>query len=284
MNRTPLTNYNLEATLLGGQSFGWDKVGEWYYGFTTERAVKLKQDGDALVWQTYPVKDDWEWLSAYLGLHHDYENIIKSIQKDEYLKAAVGYYPGLRLLEQPFEDALLGFICSSTKSIPGIRQCIRLMANRYGERVVIGDENFNEISLFPRFERIHEASEAELLESKVGFRAKYLKGAARMMVEEGLEGGVKVEKSPELVREKLMKINGVGDKIADCVLVYGLQFYEVTPFDIWGQRFVQKYYGLPENAKYRDMREWSESYLGEYAGWAGQFLFEYIRNVDWVVR
>ncbi|WKZ31571.1 MAG: DNA glycosylase [Candidatus Dojkabacteria bacterium] len=281
MNQTPIQNYNLQSTLLGGQSFGWDKVGEWFYGFTTEGAAKLKIHEDNLIWQTYPVSDNWEWLSNYLGLSRNYEKIIKLIAKDEHLIAAIEAYPGLRLLEQPFEDTLVGFICSSTKSIPGIRQCVRLMASRYGEKVVINDEYFNEISLFPKLERLHEISEAELRESKVGFRAKYLKAAAEQMVDHDLSGEITKSGTASQAREKLMKIPGVGDKVADCVLVYGLQFHEVTPFDIWGQRFVQKYYGLPENAKYSQMREWSESYLGEYAGWAGQFLFEYIRNIDW---
>jgi N-glycosylase/DNA lyase len=280
MNKLKLDRpYNFNITLLGGQSFGWDYTDGWYHGFTTERYIKLKQEGGSIYWQTYPEKDDIYWLKDYLAFDEDYGEIIKTFPKDDYLEKAIKNYEGLHILRQPLEDTVIGFLTSATKSIKGIRYSIRLMAEKFGESVIVDGE---EKKLFPKLEVINHVEKEDLLDCKVGFRAQYIKNAAAKFIDsdEFLNITNIDERDTELVRRELKSIKGVGDKIADCILVYGMKRDEVTPFDLWGQRFVRQYYGLSEKAKYNDMREWSKEYLGDYAGWAGQYLFEYIRNID----
>ncbi|MCA9374803.1 hypothetical protein KC622_00570, partial [Candidatus Dojkabacteria bacterium] len=264
MNRTYLPDYNLAITLLGGQSFGWDKIGDTFIGFTVDRAAKIKREGEYILWQTYPVHDDWDWLSSYLRLDIDYENIIKEISKDKYIKSAIKAYPNLRILNQNFEEAFISFLCSPTKSIVGIRQCIRLLADKFGDKLVLDDR---EISLFPKAERLAQADINEILACKVGFRAKNIHEAAQKLMKEPVTERIQSLKLNE-ARTELMKFRGVGDKVADCTLVYGLGFNEITPFDVWGKRIMQKYYGFNEKAKYEDMSLWMKEYFNGYAAWA----------------
>lgn len=283
MNRTYLPNYNLLITLLGGQSFGWDFDGEWFYGFTIDCAAKIKREGDDILWQTYPIKDNYEWLSKYLRLDVDYNNILNQVSKDQHVKAAIEAYPGLRLLKQNFEETLLSFLCSPTKSIVGIRQCTRLMAEKYGEKVKIFKQNNNvnvlekEVLLFPKASRLAEVEVEDLLKCKVGFRATNIISAARAFAVEKKFENIELLTTEETL-ELLKSCRGIGDKVADCIAVYGLAKDEITPFDVWGKRFATNYYGLSEKAKYDELRQWFKNYFNGYAAWGGQFLFEYIRK------
>jgi N-glycosylase/DNA lyase len=277
MNSLHIPNYNFHITLLGGQAFGWDfnpKTNE-YFGITNTRAIKIKIiDSENILWQTYPIKDDFEFLSNYLNLNIDYLKILKSLPNDEYLNKAKEKYFGLRLLNQDFEEALLSYICSSNKSIKGIRYSVRLLARKYGEKIDVDGE---EIYLFPKSNKIAESSLENLLETKIGFRAKYLKDTSEKLVNTNIKN--EILNSDYLKAKELLKsLKGVGDKVADCVCVYSLNHSHITPLDIWGKRFLINYYNLNEKMSYEDMSKWVIQYFEGNAGIAGQMLFEYIRS------
>ncbi len=280
MNKLLLPDYDLNMTLLGGQSFSWDFEDDCYFGFTGDKVIKLKIDVRALhampllYWQTYPEKDDVNFVKKYLRLDVNYLKILKKIQKDNYMKSAIKTYPGLRLLKQDFEETLLSFLVSANNNIKSIRKIIRAMNRKFGKTVNIDGRK---VFLFPKAEVIAEAKPQDLLECKLGFRAKYLKGAAKYILENDLSKKIG-QMSEAHARNTLLEINGVGEKIADCVLVFGLGFDNVTPLDVWGKRAFTKFYKLSPKMKYDKMRRWISDYFEGYAGWAGQFLFEYIRN------
>ncbi len=282
MNKLSLSHYDLNMTLLGGQSFAWDFQDDFYYGFTKDKIIKLKLDietchGKSLLhWQTYPEKDDLDFLKKYLRLEVNYPHIIKKIQKDSHIKSAIRKYPGLRLLKQDFEETLLSFLISSNNNIRSIRKIIRSMNRKFGKTLNVEGEK---IYLFPRTEVIADAKLEDLLECKFGFRAKYIKGAARYILEKDLSKNIE-KMSESDSRTALLDMKGVGDKIADCVLVFGLGFDNITPLDVWGKRIFTKFYKLNPKMKYEDMRKWISNYFNGYAAWAGQFLYEYIRNLS----
>ncbi|MBI3590925.1 MAG: hypothetical protein HY094_06050 [Candidatus Melainabacteria bacterium] len=275
MNKLSLPQYDLETTLLGGQAFNWDFEDGYFYGFTSTKAIKLKINGEELFWQTYPRKDDLHFLKKYLKLDTDYKKILKKIEKDRYIKSAIKKYPNLRLLNQDFEQTLLSFMISSNNNISSIRKIIRMLNEKFGKSITIDGKK---IFLFPRTEVLANAKLDDLLGCKLGFRAKYLKGAAQYILKTELQNKIK-KLSESTARNTLKEINGVGDKITDCVLVFSLGFENVTPLDIWGKRFLIQFYKLNPKMKYEEMRAWTQSYFGGYAGWAGQFLYEYIRNL-----
>ena len=277
MNHIILPQYDLETTLLGGQSFNWDFYPEenCYYGFTNDKVIKLKKDGDELFWQTYPENDNYNFLKTYLRLSVSYSKILKNIQKDQYIKSAVKKYPNLRLLKQDFEQSLLSFLISSNNNIKSIRYIVRQMNQRFGKPINV---NSKTIFLFPDTEVIANAKLEDLLKCKLGFRAKYVKGTAQYLIKTNLKEKITKLKEQD-ARNELKKIKGVGDKITDCVLVFALSFDNVTPLDIWGKRFLTKFYKLNPKMKYEEMRTWISNYFNGYTSWAGQFLYEYIRHI-----
>lgn len=272
-----LENYDLHWTLLGGQAFNWDFDANsgCLYGFTVNKAIKLKKEGEQLFWQTYPESDNFEYLKKYLRLDTDYIKILKRIQKDKYIKSAVKQYPNLRLLKQDFEQTLLSFIISSNNNIKSIRAIIRSMSQKFGRKIKLNGKN---IYLFPETEVIANANLEELLECKLGFRAKFLKGAAKFLLETNLSSEI-LKLNDTDARNQLKKIKGVGDKIADCVLVFSLGFDNITPLDIWGKRVLIDFYKLNPKLNYEKMRTWINNYFEGYSAWAGQFLYEYIRHM-----
>ena len=280
MNKLSLPEYNLKMTLLGGQAFNWDFEDGYFYGFTQDKIIQLKPietcNGTSLLqWQTYPERDNKNFLKNYLRLNIDYKAILKKIQKDKYIKSAVKKYPYLRLLNQDFEQTLLSFLISSNNNIKSIRKIIRALCYKFGKQVNLNRRN---IFLFPETERIAYAKIDELLECKLGFRAKFLKGAAKHLLETNLTK--KIKKLSEInARSALTEINGVGEKIADCVLVFSLGFDNITPLDVWGKRICTEFYGLNPKMRYKEMRNWLDNYFEGNAGWAGQFLYEYIRHI-----
>ncbi len=261
-------------TLLGGQSFSWDYEDGCYYGFTSKNIIKLKQENEILYWQTYPERDNSNFVKNYFRLDINYPKILKTIQKDKYVKKAVMKYPDLRLLKQDFEETLLSFIISSNNNIKSIRKIIRLLNLKFGDWIELDGKK---IYLFPSTEILASASIDDLLKCKLGFRAKYLKSTARLLLETNLKEQIQ-SLDENKARNELLKIRGVGNKITDCVLVFGLGFDNITPIDVWAKRAFTKYYGLSPKMKYEEMRKWVSNHFHGYAAWAGQFLFEYIRT------
>lgn len=263
-------------TLLGGQAFNFDfdPSDGFYYGFTQDKVIKLKNDNDKLFWQTFPENDNIDFLKSYLRLDVNYPKIINTIQKDKYIKSAVKKYPDIRLLKQDFEQTLLSFLISSNNNIRSIRTIIRKINQKFGKKNEIDGK---EIFLFPKTETIADAKLEDLLECKLGFRGKFLKACAKQLLETNLHKKIHNMTEKE-ARNSLLEIKGVGEKIADCVLVFGLGFDNVTPLDVWAKRVLIRFYKLNPKMKYNDMQVWLSNYFGNYTSWAGQFLYEYIRN------
>jgi N-glycosylase/DNA lyase len=259
---------------MGGQSHNWERIGDTYYGHTQDLLIILKLNKNNLYWQTFPEKDKWDYVKNYLNLDVDYEDVIKTINKDKHISRAIKEFPNLRLLNQDFYETLVSYLFSANKNIHGIRKSIKSLRKKHGRRVKYKDKSFY---LFPTLDRLSEVTEKELRMTGMGFRAKYLRNAIDRMRSTNI-----VEEIEDLAegeaRKELLKIKGIGEKIADCILVYGLGHHNITPLDVWGKRIVIEYYNQDHKLKYPEMRNWIKDYFDGHAGWAGQFLYEYIRH------
>jgi N-glycosylase/DNA lyase len=280
MNKIPFERINHQITLLGGQSFAWDFIDGSYYGFTQDCIIELKfnDDEETLEWQTYPENDRSDIVESYFSSKNLLKEVKSSFPKDSYLEKAIETYGNILILNQPFEEALLSYLITPTNNIPSIRYRIREMNKRLGNKIIVDEKVF---FTFPTTEKIATSELNILLESKLGFHAKFVQRAATKFVAEREHVSTLISHSDsEAIRAYLKSYSGIGNKVADCIMVYGNSRYSEFPLDIWGQRIMQRYYNLPETMKYEDVRNWIKNYFGIYAGWAGQYLYEYIRLIE----
>ena len=270
-------DYDLGATLDSGQAFRWRQEQEHWTGIIGNRQVTLRQTGDAIVAETAAPADDWRWLEDYLQPGTDLAAVLETFPDDPPMREAVRACRGLRLLRQEPWECLASFILSSTKQIVQIRQIVALLCQRFGEPVAGLPGCPPEFS-FPGATRIAAASEAELRDCKMGFRAPYLLGAARMVAagEISLEG---LHDLPaEAARAELMRLPGVGKKIADCVLLFGYGFDEAFPIDVWVVKALQQLYFPKRRADRKRLERFAATHFGPHAGYAQQYLFHYMRT------
>ncbi|MFS8130645.1 MAG: DNA-3-methyladenine glycosylase family protein [Candidatus Dojkabacteria bacterium] len=276
MNSMDLQNYNLEQTLLGGQSFTWEKTDENYIGTYKNSQIVLNYKNNILKWQTFPKEDDLELITSYLNIDSVYESIIKEILKDEHIINAVKSNSGVRILNQDFETVLMNFILSSHKSVKGVRKLVKDISKEYGVQI----KSVYGISYsFPTAKVISNLTEKDLRDIGAGFRAPYLKAASEKLVKDKLFIENLYNLTTEEVKEYLMSFKGIGEKIADCILVFGLKKTDITPLDIWGKRVLTDFYNIDQKTSYKAMSKWYSEYFGKNTAIAGQMLFEYIRKL-----
>ena len=271
----PVEKYDLSATLDSGQAFRWRQSDDTWTGVIHGRWVQLRAEPGVIVAETVGPADDW--LQHYLQLDVDLPHVLSSFpQDDEALQSAVRACPGLRLLRQDPWECLASFICSSTKQIVQIRQIISLLCARFGEIVPVPPGTESAFS-FPTWERLAAASESDLRECKLGFRAPYLRRTAQMLA----AGEVDLARLSELpladARAELCKFPGVGEKIADCALLFSCGHAEAFPVDVWIMRALRRHYFPRRKVSPARMRRFIEKHFGPHAGYAQQYLFHHIR-------
>lgn len=275
-----IPEYDFAATLDGGQAFRWRAIGVGWEAVVDGRWVRLVPICSTLQVSTAVPVTDWSWLRHYLALDEDLPAILETFPRDGVMPTAVQAVPGLRLLRQDPWECLASFILSSTKQIVQIQECVRLLCEKFGEVIPAGPEGSAQAWAFPHFHRLAAATETELRACKLGFRAKYLGGTARMLA----AGEVSLERIAGLptpmAREELQRFPGVGRKIADCVLLFAFQRQDAFPVDVWVQQALRHLY-FPKSKQVTPARlvRFSETHFGVNTGYAQQYLFHYARTV-----
>ena len=273
----PAEDYALGETLQSGQAFRWRKIEDAWESVVSGRWVRLKDEAKGIRAEAIRSGDeDWNWIREYLQVNTNLRAVTASFPKDEHLAAAVKECHGLRLLKQDPWECLASFILSSTKQIVQIQQIVALVCERFGERVP--DASSERWFAFPSAERIAALSEAELRCCKMGFRAPYLKGSAEMV----RRGEVNLDAIRALdvgaARAELMRLPGVGRKIADCVLLFAYGFQQAFPVDVWVLKAIRELYFPRRRPNEKKIIRFTESYFGPNAGYAQQYLFHYMRT------
>lgn len=268
---------DVASTLESGQAFRWHRRGAWHYGVLQDSLVALKQDGFRLEVRSSPLPPEQieTSLKEYLRLDDDLEAIYACIDTDSRIHEAIAEYRGLRLLRQEPWECLVSFICSANSNIPRISASMEALAQSYGRQLRLDDYVGY---TFPTPEKLAEAGEAALRDLKLGFRAKYVARVAEIVA----LGEVKLESLRHLpyqeAKEVLTSLPGVGDKVADCVLLFSLDKLEAFPIDRWVLRAMEEWYLDGAKLSYRDIRAWALARWGGYAGYAQQYLFHAMRS------
>jgi N-glycosylase/DNA lyase len=273
-------DYDLASTLTSGQTFRWTQKcdGSWV-GIVHGKWVRLRQPSRRDISAECSVaQKDWKWLEGYLQVKVDLEKVLETFPKDEAMTTAVQECRGLRLLQQDPWECLASFILSSTKQIVQIQQIVRALSNCFGE-IVVMPEGEEKLNAFPTAQRIASATETELRACKMGFRAPYLRGTARMVSSGEVDLGSLYSIPMEAAREQLLRFPGVGRKIADCVLLFAYGFPKAFPIDVWVIKALRDLYFKKRKVSLNRLERFAEKHFGPNAGYAQQYLFHYMRVV-----
>src|SRR5437762_8167765 len=276
-------DFDLEKTLDSGQVFHWQEVGDGFVGTIWERALYLEQRGEFLkVRDGEPPSPTREprvlpgIIARYFALDHPLAAICDSFPKDPVMNAARDFCRGVRIIRQPKWECLATFICSSMKQVAHIRQISLALGKRFGERRRIGDQL---VYTFASPQRLTQASEKELLECKLGYRAKNLRATARLVSSGQADLEAWSALSDAELRKQLCALPGVGPKIANCVMLFAYERLPAFPIDVWIERVLrQHYFSRRRKMSAQRLRQFSETYFGEHGGYAQQYLFHQARS------
>lgn len=253
-------NFDIRRTFLCGQCFRWTENDDGSFsGIADGRFATLVQ-GDGCVTLRGIREDDIPFWQEYFDLATDYNTMIDTLSADETLSLACKGSRGIRILkQQPFET-LISFIISQNNNIPRIAGIITRLCESFGTRL---DNGYS----FPTVQQLGGLTPDDLAPLRAGFRARYICDAVAK-VSSGEVDFAEIDRLPlDDARERLKRIVGVGDKVADCVLLFGFAKRDAFPRDVWVKRLMARFYpnGLPECTK-------------GIEGVAQQYLFDYVRN------
>ena len=253
--------FDLKNTFDCGQCFRWNENPDGSFtGIVKDKSVRIYRDSDKIIIEN-STEDDFKNLwENYLDLNVCYDDIRNEIiSLDSRLKCAVDSIDGIRILNQEPWEALCSFIISQNNNIPRIKIIVSRLCENFGEPINGG-------YTFPSADKIAELTVDDLAPLRSGFRAKYIIDAAQK-VSSGEVNLEKMRTAPiDECRKELMTIKGVGPKVAECTLLYGLHRLEAFPIDVWMKKALSTLFNgiSPEN-------------LGQYAGIAQQYIFHYSR-------
>ncbi len=265
-NDLVLTNikcFDLELSLFCGQAFRWKKTEDnGFEGIVRGKKVKIFQNKDEIIFVN-TTEDDFKTIwKDYFDLERNYEEICCRFDEDEHLKKARDEYYGIRILRQDPWEALCSFIISQNNNIPRISGIIDRFCESFGEKI-------DGISYaFPDYKRLKNITAEDLAPLRAGFRNKYIIDAINKLNSEEISLDEIYDMPIEQARQELMKIKGVGAKVAECTLLYGFGRVEAFPVDVWVKRIMSELYpdGLPACTK-------------QVEGIAQQYLFHWRRNL-----
>jgi N-glycosylase/DNA lyase len=292
-------DYDLPATLTSGQAFRWQQRDGWWEGVVCSRWIRLRQVDEGIFAETTrigartscpPVATrietrgqdvraplEWQWLTDYLQTDVDLASVLLSFPDDEPMRRRSTACRGLRLLRQEPWECLASFILSSTKQIVQIQQIVALLCERFGEPLIVPAGHAPAFS-FPTPDRLAACAEADLRGCKMGFRAPNLLRTARMIA----SGEVRLEslhtRTLDEARAELLRLPGVGNKIANCVLLFAYGFQQAFPVDVWVMKALRQLYFPKRRVNVKRLHRFAATHFGPNAGYAQQYLFHYMRT------
>jgi N-glycosylase/DNA lyase len=286
--------FDLQATVESGQSYLWDRTdGRMYenrdggaYGGTawywttvrtddgTPAVVRVRQTDGRLEWES--TVDATDRLRHRLRLDDDLGAIEAATPDRPLLGRAFDAYRGMRLVRDPSFASLVSFICSAQMRVGRIHGMQQALREAFGEPVTFDGGTYH---AYPTPEALATATEADLREVGLGYRAPYVKRSAELVADGELDPDDATGRPYEEAREFLTGFVGVGQKVADCVLLFSLGYLEAVPLDTWIRTTIEEYYPDCERGSYEETsRAIRETFGGEYAGYAQTYVFHYLRS------
>ena len=271
-------DFDVGQTLECGQCFHFKKIDENEYGVVAfGKLLHIKQENNFIIFYDTTEEEYENIWKNYFDLDRNYSKIKKYLlKKDNKLKLAMDTMWGVRILNQGFFEILISFIISQNKQIPHIKQIVATISRKYGNYLgKIGEEEFFG---FPSCERMSDISLEDLKECKTGFRAPYIMDAVSKVCDKTIDEAILRAANMNECLENLQQIKGVGEKIGNCVMLFGLEKREVFPIDVWIKRIMEFMYFEGEVSK-DEIAAFAKKRFGKYGGYAQQYLFYYGREM-----
>ncbi|MEM2160108.1 MAG: DNA repair protein [Candidatus Nitrosotenuis sp.] len=268
---------NVDHTINSGQVFLWEKFGTTWYGINGLDILSVDEN-------------DPQVIRSYQGYEYDlfregdnFAKVIKSISKDAVIKNAAKRFAGLRLMRQDPFQCYISFIVSSNSSIQNIRLTLQRLARKFGAKATFDKKEF---FLFPEPQTLADASKSDLLSCGLGYRALFVKNAALLVKEKQIDFEHLKKANYNTAKEALLEVFGIGNKVADCILLFSLEKIDAFPLDRWIVRSLQQNYPgkfsfegkTLTDKKYNTLHQQIVEHFGPYAGYCQQFLFKLIRE------
>ena len=265
----PIDDFNLEATLESGQVFGFVKDSEnGFLGFIEGEPVRLYQKGEYLQVDCLRASVSERSIRHYFDLDRNLNSIYELLALDRHFDCVREQFRGLRVIRQDPWEALACFIVSANNNIKRIQKIRRNLS------LTFSDSEFQ----FPKANSIAKTSEEVLRNLGLGYRAPFLLETARRISDEPEWSRRIHEYGYETAKENLLAYPGVGEKVADCALLFGFQKYEAFPADVWILRAMKKLYFKKRNVSERKIRLFARKKWGSAAGYIQQYLYYGVRQ------
>ncbi len=270
--------YRLERTLQSGQSFRWTLTPEGARIIVDGTVAVVRQQGTRLSVRWAGPRGSVERLGRYLGAREPLAAIETALARDHVLRRLLFRTSGIALMQQDPWECLISFVISAFNNIPKIQLTIDRLSQTFGEPIGRGPAA-PAAWTFPSPPRLADADLAALRGCALGYRAPYVRAVARLVADGGIDlAAVTAMPYPD-ARAALLSLPGVGDKVAECVLLFAFRHYQAFPVDVWVQRAVERWYFGGRTATPRDIRAWARDRFGPLTGYAQQHLFAGVRTV-----
>lgn len=270
-----VTDFDPVHTFECGQCFRWIREDDGSYtGIVGNKVGNIKYQNEILEIRNSDMNDFAGTWYDYFDLGRDYSAIKKKLKKDEIMEKAIKSGHGIRILRQELWETLISFIISANNRIPMIMKVVAALSRRYGEEVEYGGKLHY---TFPGVDILSGACLEELEVCKGGFRCKYILNTARLVSGGEVDMGRLTALGTDEARSLLVRLPGVGDKVADCTLLYSGTKYDVFPTDVWVKRVMEELYFKREGT-FKEIQSFAKDYFGGLAGFAQQYLFYYARE------
>ncbi|MBO4941028.1 MAG: DNA-3-methyladenine glycosylase 2 family protein [Clostridia bacterium] len=263
-----IDHLSLDETFLCGQCFRWEKDENGvFWGVVKNHAAKMYYHDENTIYLESSNPDLIFW-SRYLSFSSDYNVIEEALWTNELLRPSIEKGRGIRILKQDLWETIITFIISANNNIPRIKKIVSALCENFGERIEFEGKTFFG---FPTPETLAKLSVDDLKIIRAGFRDKYLLDAAQKVVSGEISLDAIQTMNDKDAKKELMKINGVGNKVADCVLLFALGRYKTFPQDVWIKRILADLYGVEE----KDIPVFAKKTFGNFGGVAQQYLYYY---------
>ena len=266
---------DVDNSINSGQVFLWEKHGSDWYGIDGQDVLKINKNG--------VIKSIRNLKTDFFRKNDNMQEIIKSISKDKTVKKAVKEYEGLRLFRQDPFQCLISFIISSNSNIQKIKNSLEKITKKFGKKVKIQNKEF---FLFPEPEKLAKATIDEIKSCGVGYRAPFIKEAAKMVILNKIDFEYLKKCDYHEAKKNICLVPGIGNKVADCIMLFSLNKLESFPLDTWMIKILEKYYSKEfkietktiTQKQYELLHEKIVNYFGPYCGYAQQYLFKMERE------